>query len=147
MLDDGCVGERFRARVAVYGVLRRDGGTLLMRRAGSGYRDGQLSLPAGHLEGDEDALSGLRRELAEELGIMVTRAELRTVMHRRRETAADEEYVDLFFDVTGWDGEPKIREPEKCSEIVWAQEIPDDTVDYVAVALRSGRGLVVHGWQ
>ena len=64
---------RFRACVAVYGVLVEEGRGLLMRRAGSGYCDGQLGLPSGHLEGDEDAVRGLGRELREELAITVER--------------------------------------------------------------------------
>lgn len=66
--------------VAVYGVLRADEQVLLMRRAGSGYHDGELSLPAGHLDGGEDALAGLLRELREELTITL-----------------DYEYLDLVF--------------------------------------------------
>jgi 8-oxo-dGTP pyrophosphatase MutT (NUDIX family) len=79
--------------VAVYGVLVESGRVLLMRRAGSGYRDGQLSFPAGHLDGDEDAVDGLIRELREEVVIEVDRTdcELATVMHRRRENEDDDE--------------------------------------------------------
>ena len=140
--------SRFRAAVAVYGFLRREERVLLLRRKGSGYRDGQLSLPAGHLEGDEDAVAGLRRELREELGIDVSECRLALVMHRRRETPGDDEYVDLFFEVTRWVGEPAIGEPEKCSELVWVsqRELPDDVVDYIAVALKAEGGLVIHGW-
>jgi len=38
---------RFKAAVAVYALLRRDGQVLLLRRSGSGSHDGELSLPAG----------------------------------------------------------------------------------------------------
>lgn len=141
---------RFRAAVAVYGLLRRDEEVLFLRRKGSGYRDGQLSLPAGHLEGGESAISGLIRELREEVVVEVAPQDctLALVMHRRRESPGDDEYVDLFFDVRRWSGEPSIGEPHKCSELVWAAKPPHDTVDYIAVALASiGRGgLVVHGW-
>lgn len=140
--------SRFRAAVAVYGILRRDGRVLLLRRKGSGYRDGELSLPAGHLEGEEDAVRGLGRELREELGIAVRRCELALVMHRRRESPGDDEYVDLFFEVTEWLGEPVIAEPDKCGELVWVSvdELPGDVVEYIGVALRSEGGLVTHGW-
>jgi hypothetical protein len=60
------VNQRFRVAAAVYGVLVDGDRMLLMRRAGSGYRDEELSLPAGHLDGAEDALTGLLRELREE---------------------------------------------------------------------------------
>lgn len=48
--------ERFRFAAAVYGVLVDNNRLLLLRRAGSGYHDGELSLPAGHLDGNEDAV-------------------------------------------------------------------------------------------
>jgi 8-oxo-dGTP diphosphatase len=144
---------RFRACVAVYGVLIQRGRVLLMRRAGSGYRDGQLGLPSGHLDGDEDALQGLRRELREELAITVGPGQcaLGTVLHRRREHPQDDEYVDLFFMVTGWSGTPWAAEPAKCTELRWADpdDLPGDVVDYVAVALRALRAeqrLVTFGW-
>jgi 8-oxo-dGTP diphosphatase len=144
---------RFRACVAVYGVLVEQGRVLLMRRAGSGYRDGQLGLPSGHLEGDEDAVRGLGRELREELAITVERdqCELGTVLHRRRERAQDDEYVDLFFAVSRWSGTPLIAEPAKCTELVWADpdDLPRDVVDYVAVAIRAlqaKQSLATFGW-
>ena len=144
---------RFRACVAVYGVLVEQGRVLLMRRAGSGYRDGQLGLPSGHLEGDEDAVRGLGRELREELAITVERdqCELGTVLHRRSERAQDDEYVDLFFAVSRWSGTPLIAEPAKCTQVVWADpdDLPGDVVDYVAVALRAlqaKRSLATFGW-
>lgn len=59
--------DRFRLAAAVYGILSQGDHVLLVRRAGSGYRDGQLSLPTGHLDGGEDAITALVRELREEL--------------------------------------------------------------------------------
>lgn len=147
------INERFRLPTAVYGVLLDDRGVLLMRRAGSGYRDGQLGLPSGHLEGGEDALSGLIRELREELGVRVKRTacQLGLVMHRSPESAEDSEYMDLFFLVETWSGKPSVVEPDKCSELVWApiDDLPADLVDYIGVGLRGlreGRRLVLVGW-
>jgi hypothetical protein len=57
----------------------------------------------------------------------------------------------LFFFVDGWSGEPRIGEPDKCSELRWVdgRNLPADLVDYVGVALAAiGRGesLALHGW-
>ncbi|MDQ2788555.1 MAG: NUDIX domain-containing protein [Actinomycetota bacterium] len=128
--------ERFRLAAAVYGiVIDGDDRILLMRRAGSGYRDGQLSLPAGHLDGDEDAVTGLVRELSEELKVFADPASCRlaVTMHRAAEPPTDTEYLDLFFTVERWRGRPAISEPDKCSELVWAHRspLPPDLVDYV----------------
>jgi ADP-ribose pyrophosphatase YjhB (NUDIX family) len=121
---------------------------LLLRRKGSGYRDGMLSLPAGHLDGDESVESGLRRELQEELGIKVTAYSLAAVMHRRRETPADDEYIDFFFWIDSWDGTPHIVEPHKCAELVWApvDALPPDVVGYVREAITSDTWLITQGW-
>lgn len=138
---------------AVYGLVMRDGELLMMRRAGSGYRDGQLSLPAGHLDGGEDAISGLARELAEEIGIHVQPRDCQLVltMHRAAEGPADREYVDLYFQILKWRGAPVIAEPAKCSELLWVdpRHLPGDVVDYVARALtavREGSTLALDGW-
>lgn len=145
--------ERFRLAAAVYGILTLGDRVLLMRRAGSGYRDGQLSLPAGHLDGGEDAVNGLVRELHEELMIAVDPAccRLAVTMHRAPETSSDREYLDLFFAVDRWTGTPAIGEPSRCSELVWAQRsaLPSGLVDYVAAALDAAdnaRPLLLHGW-
>jgi 8-oxo-dGTP diphosphatase len=139
--------------VAVYGVLHDRGRVLLMRRAGSGYRDGQLALPAGHLDGGEDAVSGLVRELAEEIGVAAEPGSCRlaTVVHSAPEDADDEEYLNLFFTVGAWTGTPLIREPDKCTELLWADpaDLPPDTVDYlprVMAAIADGTPLLLANW-
>jgi len=145
--------ERFRLPAAVYGLLRDQGRLLLLRRAGSGFRDGQLCLPAGHLDGGEDAVSGLRRELREEIGVETSAADCRLVLvlHSAPEHAADREYLNLFFAVDHWTGQPTIGEPDKCSELLWAQEsaLPDDVVDFIReglAAVARGEGFLARGW-
>lgn len=145
--------DRFRLAAAVYGVLRNNDRVLLMRRAGSGYRDGELGLPAGHLDGGEDAVAGLVRELAEELKIAADPGSCRLglVLHRAPESSDDDEYLDLVFTVGRWEGEPMIGETTKCTELVWAdlRALPRDVVDYVAAALEALGGaepLLLYGW-
>ena len=145
--------ERFRVAAAVYGILRDDGRVLLLRRDGTDFRPGQLSLPAGHLDGGEDAVSGLVRELREELCVEADPRDCRLVllMHTAPEDEDDQEYLHLFFTVDRWRGVPVIGEPGKCSELRWvdAAALPGDVVDYVAEALAAiGRGdtLALRGW-
>jgi len=103
--------DRFHLAAAVYGVLIEDDRVLLLRRAGSGYRDGQLSLPAGHLDGGEDAVGGLVRELREEVAIEADplSCRLAVVLHRAAEWAGDDEYLDLVLTVGTWTGTPLDR--------------------------------------
>jgi 8-oxo-dGTP diphosphatase len=136
----------------VYGVLTENGRVLLMRRAGSGFHDGELSLPAGHLDAGEDVRSALVRELREELRITADSASCRLalVVHRAPEIPHDD-YIDLIFTVGEWVGTPVIGEPDQCTELLWADpaELPDDVIPYVAEALQAlGRGelLLTGGW-
>jgi 8-oxo-dGTP diphosphatase len=144
---------RFRLCAAVYALLYADGRLLLMRRAGSGYKDGTLALPAGHLDGGEDAVTGLVRELAEETGVVADRngCRLATVVHSGPGYPGDEEYLNLFFTVAAWTGTPTIGEPEKCTELVWADpaDLPADTIDYlpsVLAAVAAGEPLILVNW-
>jgi 8-oxo-dGTP diphosphatase len=133
------VTERFKAAVAVYALLRRDGHVLLLRRAGSGFHDGELSLPAGHVDEGEDALSAVVREIGEELLVTVEPPDCRLALtgHSAPERPGDDAYVDLFFTVDRWSGEPTVGEPHKADELVWAPEanLPGDVIPYVADAV------------
>jgi 8-oxo-dGTP pyrophosphatase MutT (NUDIX family) len=63
--------------VDVYAVLRRaDGQVLLLERANTGYADGQLCPPSGHLEAGETVPEGVIREANEEIGVVIEPADL-----------------------------------------------------------------------
>lgn len=145
--------DRFRLGAAVYAVLRDEQRVLMLRRSGTNFRDGQLSLPAGHLDGGEDAVAGLLRELREEVAVEATASDCRLalLLHSAPEHADDLEYLHLFFTVDNWNGEPVIGEPDKCSELVWVnpRALPTDVADYVAEALTAierGDSLLLWGW-
>ena len=129
---------RFQATVAVHLFLLRGGEILLLRRRNTGYEDGAYSVIAGHLDGDEPATLALAREAMEEAGIAIAPADLRFahVMHRKEAGAADER-IDLFFAATVWQGDPTVRELDKCSELRWASlnALPENVVSYVRTAL------------
>lgn len=146
--------QRFKAAVAVYAVLRSADRVLLLRRAGSGFHDGELSLPAGHVDEGEDALSAVIREVAEEVLVTVdpSYCTLALTGHSGPERPGDDTYVDLFFAVDRWLGRPAVGEPEKCSELVWVpvDELPADVIPYVAEAIRAvadgGPRLMMWHW-
>lgn len=131
--------SRFTVVPAVYVIVRRGNEMLLMKREG-GFGAGQYGLPAGHLDGGESAITAAIRELAEEIGIHANAQDLRFchVVHARAE-GGDHERVDLFFELTKWQGEPQILEPEKCSELCWANvdKLPRPMVQKVATVLRA----------
>jgi 8-oxo-dGTP pyrophosphatase MutT (NUDIX family) len=127
---------------------------LLALREGTGYADGQWNLPSGKLEVGEDAVSAMRREALEEVGIRLAADDLTpaaTVHYRSR---GGQGRVGLVF-TAEWDpsrhGKPVNAEPQKCGGIAWfpVHEVPPSTYRYSAVcvsAWRSGERFWLDGW-
>ncbi|MGH3679730.1 MAG: NUDIX hydrolase [Natronosporangium sp.] len=142
--------QRHRSIVDVHLIVRREGRIVMLRRANTGYGDGRLHLPSGHLEPNESVVDGVIREAKEEIGVGVEPSALRCVhvMHR---ADPDGDRVGFFFEADWWSGEPGNQEPEKCSELVWVDPaaVPEDTIAYPAAAVaRTERGIFfsLHGW-
>ena len=141
-----------RFPVAVHVLLLRGDAVLLVRRSNTGWEDGKLSLVAGHVEPGESVTQAALRETSEEVGLTLSPDRLRVVgvMHRK----SDDERVDFFLAcrLAGTDQEPENREPEKCSELLWASvtRLPDDTIPYVRAGIENfGRGtwFAEFGWR
>lgn len=132
----------------VHVLIERAGCILLMRRAGTGFFDGQWSLPGGHVEDGESLQAAACRELAEEVGIVVVRdaLEMLGVIHRKSDTNR----IDFFLRASRWSGEPFIAEPDKCDALSWhaRSALPEATVAYVRAALEqySSPWIIEHGW-
>jgi 8-oxo-dGTP diphosphatase len=107
--------ERFKLVSAVHIFLIRDGQILLLRRRNTGYEDGNYSVVAGHLNGDEEVKTAAIREAHEEVGIRIAPADLQVVgvMHRK----SNDERVDFFLTATLWSGEVTNVEPDKCDRL------------------------------
>ncbi|HET9173745.1 MAG TPA: NUDIX domain-containing protein [Candidatus Saccharimonadales bacterium] len=131
--------DRFCVVPAVYILFRQDDTVLLLRRANTGYYDGQYSLPAGHIDGHESALTAAIREAKEEVGANLTVDELSLVhtMHRVSEHPRYHERIDLYFETTKSHPEITNCEPDKCDELRWVPitALPDSMVPEVKQAL------------
>lgn len=129
------VRVRFPVTVHLF-FLRRDQ-ILLSRRYNTGYRDGEYSVPAGHLDGGETVVAAALREAREEVGIQLRVEDLifSSVMHRLE----DDERVDFFLRVTSWSGEPFNNEPDKCDDVRWVdlRSLPENMVPYVRRAIHN----------
>jgi 8-oxo-dGTP pyrophosphatase MutT (NUDIX family) len=80
------VADRYGSIVDLYVLLQRpDGKILLLERSGTGYADGQLCPPSGHLEAGESVVQGVVREAREETGVLIEPGDLifRHVIHHR----------------------------------------------------------------
>jgi len=108
---------------------------LLARRFNTGYRDGEYSVPAGHLDGDETVVAAGMREAKEEIGVDIEADNLTfsSVMHR----IEGDERVDFFVQVHNWSGEIVNTEPDKCDDLRWVglDKLPDNTIPYVQRAI------------
>lgn len=130
--------ERFKIIPTVYLLLIRNNKILLLRRYNTGFHDGEYSLPAGHLDGNESLIKTIIREAKEEIGIELESEDLKLVhvIHRKEPT---EERVNFFFKAKKWKGEPKIMEPQKCDDLKWSEpdNFPDNIIPYIRQAINS----------
>ena len=126
---------RARFPVTVHLFFFRENQILLLRRFNTGFRDGEYSVPAGHLEGGETVMEAAAREGAEEASVKIQLNDMTfsTVMHR----IEGEERVDFFVVVNQWEGEPFNAEPDKCDELRWVDvnALPTNIIPYVKQAL------------
>jgi 8-oxo-dGTP diphosphatase len=142
--------ERFKSPVAVHVFLLRHNEILLLKRANTGYEDGNYSVVSGHLDGGETVQQAAVRESLEEASIQIEPEDVDVagVMHRR--TVA-EERIDFFVTASRWQGEIHNREPHKCSELAWHKldGLPDNVIPYVRQAIdnyRRGVWFDSFGW-
>ncbi len=130
--------DRFKLISAVHLLLIKDNQILLLRRANTGYEDGNYSVPAGHVDGNEPLRAAMAREALEEARIVIRPEDLRFahVMHRVK---ADGERMDFFFTADKWEGEPLNGEPHKCDDLRWfdLESIPENTIPYIRAAIGS----------
>ncbi len=101
------------------GVVRRaDGHILLTQRPAGRAHAGYWEFPGGKREPGEPRRAALVRELHEELGLRITRAEPLLRYH----WDYPERRVDLdFWLVEGWEGEPESREAQRFAWVPQSQ--------------------------
>jgi methyltransferase of FxLD system len=131
--------HRSRSIVGAHLVLVRDGTVLLGRRhPGSAFAPSTWHLPAGHREQGESALACTVREAAEETGLIIAEGDLRLV-HTvdLLDVGSTIPRVQLFFSASQWEGEPRVLEPDRCTEWRWwpLNALPAQLVDYTRTAL------------
>lgn len=103
-------------RAAVYMLIKQGDKYLVIRRHNTGYRDGQYTVPAGHVDDGESARAAAVRELAEEVDLRAieTDAELVHAMQRHE---GEFDYIDFYFNIAAWQGKPCICEPDKMDDL------------------------------
>lgn len=122
--------DRHLIRTSTNVLCVKDGKVLLSRRQNTGWADGKLTIPGGHVEAGETPRQAAVRELEEELGLKISEEDLQfyCVAQRNSDQA---EYVAYEFQINlKPEQTPKNTEPELCSELVWAEvdNLPEDLI-------------------
>ena len=105
------------------------------RRSDDEADPGLVMIPGGHVETGESFEEALRREMKEELGILVSKI---TPVHTRYYTASNGERQKIhYFHVTSWSGRVQSNEAERVYwESSW-NNLSDETERKVVVKLLS----------
>lgn len=124
--------------MAVFVLLIKDNTVLLLKRANTAWISGYYDAPAGALEPSESLQEGAIRELREETGIKLKPEDLELV-HVARSDVDQYPYIDFIFKAKNWSGEPKIMEPEKCTDMKFfnINDLPPKTGPFTKVALKN----------
>ena len=134
---------RAKFPVTVHLLFFRENQILLLRRFNTGFEDGNYSVPAGHLDGNETVRMAAIREAFEEIGVHIEIDDIAfaTVMHRKSDDTLSgaSERVDFFVHVKAWEGEPFNAEPNKCDKLRWynLNTLPENTIPYVKQAIQN----------
>ncbi|MET9878939.1 NUDIX domain-containing protein [Actinacidiphila glaucinigra] len=122
-----------------------------LRHPDSAFAGGEWHFPAGHCE-RESAVACLVREADEEAGLRISPedAEFAHAVHLV-DAAGGRPRMQLVFRVRRWQGEPVIREPDKCLSWRWwhPDALPERLVPYTRAAIegiRAGRPYTESGW-
>lgn len=147
----------FMTPSAVIVLLLRQSGdgkrVLCQRRLNTGFGDGKYDLSfSGKIEEGESMTAAAAREAREELDVSINAEDLKffCLVHKRdRECGVI--YVNAYFICERFEGEPKIAEPQKCSQIEWfdLDSLPQDLLDDRRKAVecyKSGKTFLEYGW-
>lgn len=130
------MAERYKTLSAVFPIILRGAGAgrqiLLHRRANTGYMDGYLDIAgSGHVDEGETARQAVARECREELGIDVREEDVEFAhLSHRVGLEGLRSYYDIYFFVRAFEGNPRIGEPDKCTELGWfaLENLPRDLI-------------------
>lgn len=104
-------------RIGVGCVVLSEGKVLLGQRKGS-HAKGCWGFPGGHLEFGESVEACATRELLEETGLKPLSLRLGPWVENLMENG-QKHYITLFVFIDQFEGEPILREPDKCEGWEW----------------------------
>jgi 8-oxo-dGTP diphosphatase len=143
-----------RPYTACFVILMKDDKIAMVLRKNTGWMDDHYGLPAGKLEYGETFTEGAIREAKEEAGVSINPENMRVVHVAHRHAEKGDEFmdwVDVYFSVDEWEGEPHNAEPKKSERLDWLyiNDLPDSIVPSQRDALTElakGNFYSEYGW-
>jgi len=119
-------------------LIKRGSEALFILRSNTGFKDGEYAVPSGHVENDESFTVAACREVFEEVGLKINPEKLSYLLTVQRRSINDTR-IDVWFEATEWNGEPKNAEPERHSEITWLDinNLPANIIDYMNFGIQN----------
>ncbi|MGH7192841.1 MAG: NUDIX hydrolase [Candidatus Saccharimonadales bacterium] len=136
--------------IAAHVLLKKDGKVAFVLRQNTGWGDGLYGLIAGKVDQDESYLAAAVRECKEEAGVDVKPSDMKHVLTAYRKS--DTLWVDVLFEATRWQGEPRNAEPHKHAELAWLDpaDLPDNVVPSILFyfeQIAAGKTYAEYGWE
>lgn len=128
-----------RPYIASYLIIEKGDKIAFVLRSNTTWMNGYYGLPAGKVEIGESLVQTAIHEAKEETGIEVNEEDLEFVhiSHRSLKEENNGEWVDVYFKVKDWKGEPHNAEPDLHGELSWfnINELPDNLIPSTKFAL------------
>ena len=122
--------ERFKSAITVSAIILNEDNNevLLQKRCNTGYMDGMYAIVAGHLEDNESLLSGVIREVKEEINLDLLEEDVSFVCIIR--SGNNPSYINSYFKCSKYNGIVKNKEVDKCSSLKWfnINNLPDNII-------------------
>jgi 8-oxo-dGTP diphosphatase len=143
------------AHLASFVFIRNSEGHVgFVLRSTSSWKSGFYGLPSGKVEIGESARVCAVRELEEEIGISATSENVHHALTMHKYSAEDKNpvtryWIDVYFEVSEYEGQPTNNEPEKHSGFAWLDpaNMPDNVIPDNLAALNAYlKGETYHEW-
>ncbi len=134
---DGAGKSRNTFLISVNMILEKENKVLLLRRTNTTWMNGFYNFPAGHIESNESPKQCAKRELEEELGIIINEGDLIYVKTIFRSGKNDDmARIDIVFSINIWKGEVNLRE-NNSDKILWIEKsnLPINVVPLVRIII------------
>lgn len=152
-MAEGFKSERFKLIVTIGLILLQEDKVLLLRRSGTGWRDGHYGLVGGCVDGNESVTQAIIREAYEEANIILQpeSLEMVSVMHSNIAARTSFETVDFFFVSRQWQGTLKNNEPLKHDllEFFPLDELPEPLMEHAKIGIHNAMHAISfteYGW-